>query len=97
MSKQTSSRKPRRDRKPNVPPYTGPVGPDESLVADSAAAPATVSTSRTTGSRTPQPVIANQPVDFRSEYSYVGKDLKQMGLVALAMFVLLIVLSFAIV
>ena len=97
MSKQTSSRKPRRDRKPNVPPYTGPVGPDESMEAAGATAPSTASTSKTNGSRTPQPVGANQPVDFRAEYSYVGRDLKQMGLVALAMFVLLIVLSFVIV
>lgn len=97
MSKQTSSRKPRRDRKPNVPPHTGPVGPDESLDAAGAAAPAPASTSRTYNPRAPQPAVANQPVDFRAEYSYVGRDLKQMGLVALAMFVLLIVLSFVIV
>lgn len=97
MSKQTSSRKARRDRKPNVPPHTGPVGPDEALGAASTAAPAPTSTSRTTSSRTSQPVVANQPVDYRAEYGYVGKDLKQMGLVALAMFVLLIVLSFIIV
>jgi len=97
MSKQNSSRKPRRDRKPNVPPYTGPVGADESLGAAGAKAPPTVSTGKTSGSRTPQPVVANQPVDYRAEYSYVGRDLKQMGLVALAMFVLLIVLSFVIV
>ena len=97
MSKQSPSRKPRRDRKPNVPPYTGPVGPDESMEAASATAPSSGATSKTNGSRTPQQAVANQPVDFRAEYSYVGRDLKQMGLVALAMFVLLIVLSFIIV
>jgi hypothetical protein len=97
MSKQTSSRKARRDRKPNVPPHTGPVGSDDSLVAASAATSAPVSTSKTSGSRASQPVLANQPVDYRAEYSYVGKDLKQMALVAAAMLVLLVVLSFVIV
>ena len=42
------------------------------------------------------PQGAKKQVDFRAEYAYVLTDLRQMGFIALAMFAVLIALSFVI-
>ena len=42
------------------------------------------------------PQGAKKRVDFRAEYAYVLTDLRQMGFIALAMFAVLIALSFVI-
>jgi len=47
---------------------------------------------RPTARREAEPVAP--PVDFRQEYHYVVADLKRLGTLALAMFVILIVLNF---
>jgi len=39
-------------------------------------------------------IVGGGAVDFRSEYRYVLADLKRLGILAVAMFALLIVLSF---
>lgn len=48
---------------------------------------------RPTARREAEPMAA--PVDFAREYRYVVADLKRLGILALAMFVILIVLNFA--
>jgi len=42
------------------------------------------------------PAASGGSVDFRSEYRYVLADLKRLGILAAAMFALLVVLSFII-
>jgi hypothetical protein len=42
------------------------------------------------------PQGAKKQVDFRAEYAYVLTDLRQMGFIALAMFAVLVALSFVI-
>ena len=44
----------------------------------------------------PQPQPAAKRVDFAAEYQYVVEDLKRIAIIALALFVLLIVLAFII-
>ncbi len=98
MSKQTSKGKARRDRKPNVPMQTGPVASAESAAVSGTAAPIAAPAGKSSSSRSATPAaVPAGPVDYRAEYSYVGKDLKQMGLVALGLLVVLVALSFVIV
>ena len=44
----------------------------------------------------PASQVAKKQVDFRTEYAYVLTDLRQMGVIALAMFAVLVALSFVI-
>lgn len=90
----TTSRK-RRERRPNVPPYTGPIAPAEETptspsVARPSAAPTRPGAARSAALAAP----TAGPVDFRREYTYVLKDLRNMGIVAAIMLVLLVALNF---
>lgn len=91
MAKPTSNpRKRRRQRRPNVPPYTGPIQPT------APEAPAEDEDRPQVGSRRPQAsatVAVGGPVDFAAEYRYVIRDLRNMFIVAGAMLVLLLVLN----
>ncbi|NOX62960.1 MAG: hypothetical protein GXP42_13615 [Chloroflexi bacterium] len=90
MAKRSSRRK-RRQRKPNVPRYTGPIEPTP-----------TAETSAPTSSNQPKVVktaAAKQPTttaDFAEEYRYVVGDLRNMMIVTGAMVVLLLTLNFVI-
>jgi hypothetical protein len=44
----------------------------------------------------PQPQAAAKQVDFAAEYRYVLEDLKRIAIIALALFVLLVVLALVI-
>lgn len=92
----TSSSKRRRQRRPNVPPYTGPIDP--AAVAQNADAdlPAPAASAAGARSARPAPAAPGSPVDFRKEYSYVLKDLRNMGIVAAVMLALLLILNFVI-
>lgn len=104
MAKTPTSSKRRRERRPNVPPYTGPIAPAEEAAtaptATSAAArPVTrplASSTRASARSSASAVPAAGPVDFRKEYAYVLKDLRSMGIVAAIMLVLLVALNFII-
>lgn len=86
MAKNTS-RKNRRQRKPNVPRQTGPAeqAVKKAPVESKSAAPAM------TGSMT-----VNKAVDFATEYHYVLADLRNMAIVSALMLALLLVLNFTI-
>lgn len=92
----TSSSKRRRQRRPNVPPYTGPIdaaASDEDQ--DDVLSPAAPASAQPSGrSARLAPTAPSAPVDFRKEYSYVLKDLRNMAIVAAAMLVLLVALNF---
>lgn len=60
-------------------------------LAPSSARPAAQSGAR--GARA-VPTPSAGPVDFRKEYGYVLKDLRSMGIVAVAMLALLVMLNF---
>lgn len=100
MSKtSTSSAKRRRQRRPNVPPYTGPIDVAAQTTDASpspSAAPAAPSRAPSRSARLAPPV-AGAAVDFRQEYSYVLKDLRNMAIVAAVMVALLVALNFIIV
>ncbi|MCX7851264.1 MAG: hypothetical protein N2383_00635 [Caldilineales bacterium] len=92
MAKPTPApRKRRRQRRPNVPPYTGPIQPTapEATAGDE--------DRLQTGLRKSQVAASGAvggAVDFASEYRYVIRDLRNMFIVAGAMLVLLLVLNF---
>ena len=87
MAKRTSRRK-RRQRKPNVPKYTGPI--------ESAAA--TQAPTRPQAAARPKPKSAeakatanvDPAANFAEEYRYVVGDLRNMMIVAGAMVILLL-------
>lgn len=85
MAKKTS-RKKRRQRKPNVPKYTGPVAQAVEEDAPAVTKPAGLPM---TGS-----AVVDRAVDFTAEYRYVIADLRNMGIVAALMLILLLVLNF---
>jgi hypothetical protein len=64
-----------------------PVAPISTTTASVAGPAAPVAVSRGYGSSAPKP-------DLAKEYSYVLTDLKRIGLIAVAMFVLLFALAF---
>lgn len=100
MSKMpTTSAKRRRQRRPNVPPYTGPIdlaAQTTEADASSSAGPAAASRAASRSARFAPPV-AGAAVDFRQEYGYVLKDLRNMAIVAAVMVALLVALNFIIV
>ncbi len=84
----SAARKRRRQRRPNVPPYTGPIQPPSAEITTEEDRPRS-------GAKTVVSVSAasGSPVDFAAEYRYVIRDLRNMFIVAGAMLVLLFVLN----
>lgn len=93
----TSSSKRRRQRRPNVPPYTGPVDAASREDQDDVSLPVAPASGQISGrSARPSPTAPGAPVDFRKEYGYVLKDLRNMAIVAAAMLALLVALNFVV-
>jgi hypothetical protein len=88
----TSSSKRRRQRRPNVPPYTGPVDLGAQTTEVSASSPAAAGRAARLA-----PSAAGAAVDFRQEYGYVLRDLRNMAIVAAVMVALLVALNFIVV
>ncbi len=84
----SATRKRRRQRRPNVPPYTGPIQPTPAELTAEEDRPRP-------GARmvVSAPSASGSPVDFAAEYRYVVRDLRNMFIVAGAMLVLLFVLN----
>lgn len=94
----TTSAKRRRQRRPNVPPYTGPIDVAAQTTEAGALSTAPAAASRAAGrSARLAPPVAGAAVDFRQEYGYVLKDLRNMAIVAAVMVALLVALNFIIV
>lgn len=82
MAKKTSRARQRPVRPIASPPATPqPISPSAEARAATLSSPASAPKSQ---------------VDFASEYRYVVGDLRKMGMIAVAMFVVLIALSFAV-
>jgi hypothetical protein len=82
MAKKTS-----RARQRPVRPIASPAATPQSTPPSGEARAATVS---------PPASAPKNQVDFASEYRYVVGDLRKMGIIAVAMFVVLFALSFAV-
>ena len=90
-----SSRKKRKQRKPNVPVYTPPV---EGEVAETAAPAVPESTPAVSERRRISLHVQKgetiDSIDWVTEYPYVMGDMRSMGIVAFLMVVLLLALNF---
>jgi len=84
----SAARKRRRQRRPNVPPYTGPIQPTSAEITAEEDRPHS-----RLGTAVSVSAASSGPVDFAAEYRYVIRDLRNMFLVAGAMLVLLFVLN----
>jgi hypothetical protein len=83
-------RKP-RSANPRTYTQTGPQPAQTAPAASDAPAPAPVQKSVSTA--TPAAPRSAKKVDLRAEYPFVGKDLRNLGITAAAMFAVLIVLN----
>ncbi|NOZ50765.1 MAG: hypothetical protein GXP37_12070 [Chloroflexi bacterium] len=83
----SASQRKRKQRRPNVPNYTGP---SNSPVVAKKASSRTPSRTKATAAVPPK----RQEVDFASEYHYVVSDLRKMVVVTGIMVVTLLVLNF---
>jgi hypothetical protein len=84
----SAARKRRRQRRPNVPPYTGPIQPSSAEITAEEERPRSRA-----GTAVSVSTASGGPVDFAAEYRYVIRDLRNMFIVAGAMLVLLFVLN----
>ena len=82
MAKKTS-----RARQRPVRPMAGPSATPQPTSSSEETRVATIS---------PPASVPKNQVDFASEYRYVVGDLRKMGIIAVAMFVVLFALSFAV-
>ncbi len=83
-------RKP-RSASPRTYGQAGPQPPQAAPSASVASAPAPVQ--KPAAAAAPATPRSAKKVDLRAEYPYVGKDLRNLGLTAAAMFAVLIVLN----
>ncbi len=83
-TKSKSARRKRKQRRPNIPNYTGPSD-----------APVAATPAKAKKRAKAAPVVTKKAeVDFATEYHYVVNDLRMMVIVSAAMIVLLLVLNF---
>ena len=87
-SKARRSKKRKRTTRRHQPkrPVTGPIAQEEAVTSRVAAGRRKAAPART----------AHSQVNFAEEYAYVYTDLKRVAIIAVAMLVILIVLSFVI-
>ena len=92
MAKKSRSRRARSAAEARRRPSQAARSPQR---APAAPGPSTAAMRRREETEQAQPaIVGGGAVDFRSEYRYVLADLKRLGILAVAMFALLIVLSF---